>query len=157
MWTRCWCRCWLRGPVSRAGPSRLASPDGVIANICAVVIEAEAHRYKLCVPCPRYWYHFSENSAFFFFFFCYVSINRHPWLLFLTSTQSLFHYLSFARVEIMPFVSVPLSPSPLGESSLAVACSHRRVMDFPRSAEPGSVLPKRTSCERASRELRQSS
>lgn len=58
----------------RAGPSRLASPDGVIANICAVVIEAEAHRYKFCVPCPRYWYHFSENSAFFFFFFFLMKV-----------------------------------------------------------------------------------
>lgn len=73
VWTRCWCRCRLRGPFSRAGPSRLASPEGVIANICAVVIEAEAHRYKFCVPCPRYWYHFSENSAFFFFLWKYSS------------------------------------------------------------------------------------
>lgn len=91
------------------------------------------------------------KTVLFFFFLFNESIHRHPWLLVLTSTQSLFRFFSFARVEIMPFVSVPFSPSPLGESSLAVACSHRRVMDFPGSAEPGSVLPKRTSCERASR------
>lgn len=94
---------------------------------------------------------FLKTVLFFFFFLFNESIHRHPWLLVLTSTQSLFRFFSFARVEIMPFVSVPFSPSPLGESSLAVACSHRRVMDFPGSAEPGSVLPKRTSCERASR------
>lgn len=111
----------------------------------------------LCsVPTMLVSFFWKQCFLVFCFFFWYESIHRHPWLLVLTSTQSLLHFLPFARVDIMPFISVPFAPSPLGESSLAVACSHRRVMNFPGSAEPGSVLPKRTSCERWSREHRQS-
>ena len=124
------------GP-GRAGPTSLARRR-YRQHLCGGYWSRSPPIWILC-SVPTILVSFFWKQCFFFFFW-YESIHRHPWLLVLTSTQSLLHFLCFARVDIVPFISVPFSPAPLGGSSLAAAGSHRRVMDFPGSAEPGARL-----------------
>lgn len=63
------------------------------------------------LPCPWYWYHFFENSVFW-----YESIHQHSWLLVLTSSPSLFHFLSLPGWKQCHLFSCP-SPHPHLESS----------------------------------------